>query len=187
MTDPVWWFYLFWLPGFLHSAYGLELTQLGLPLVIIYLAADAGSIGGGWLSSFLASLGWPLNRARKVAMLVCASGAAPAVLLLFVHSLWPAVALLSLATASHQGWSANLYTIVPDTFPQKTVGAVVGLGGFAGAFGGMLVARAVGFWLDLSHGFYGPLFVCAGTAYLSALLVVHLWSPRLERVDLDSH
>ncbi len=187
MTDPVWWFYLFWLPGFLHSAYGLELTQLGLPLVVIYLAADAGSVAGGWLSSFLTSRGWPLNRARKTAMLICAAGAAPAVLLLFVHSLWPTVLLLSLATASHQGWSANLYTIVPDTFPQKTVGAVVGLGGFAGALAGMLVARAVGFWLDLSHGFYGPLFVCAGTAYLSALLVVHLWSPKLERVELDSN
>ena len=186
MTDPVWWFYLFWLPGFLHGAYGLQLTQLGSPLVVIYLAADAGSILGGWLSSFMASLGWPPNRSRKVAMLICASFAAPAVLLLFVHSLWPAVALLSMATAAHQGWSANLYTIVPDTFPQKTVGAVVGLGGFAGALSGMLVARVVGFWLDFSHGFYGPLFVCAGLAYLSALLVVHLWSPRLEPVKLES-
>jgi MFS transporter, ACS family, hexuronate transporter len=184
MTDPVWWFYLFWLPGFLYKAYNLNLTQLGLPLVVIYLSADAGSIVGGYLSTFMASMGWPLNRARKVSMLICASGAAPAVLLLFVHSLWPAVALLSMATAAHQGWSANLYTIVPDTFPHKAVGAVVGLGGFAGAAGGMAVAYLVGAWLDFSHGFYGPLFVCAGLAYLSALAVVQALVPKLERADV---
>lgn len=184
MTDPVWWFYLFWLPGFLYKAYGLNLTQLGLPLVVIYLSADAGSIFGGWLPSFLASRGWSLNRARKCAMLICAAGAAPVVSLLWTHSLWVAVLFLSVATASHQGWSANLYTIVPDTFPRKAVGSVVGLGGFAGVAGAMLVAPAVGHWLDFSHGFYGPLFVCAGMMYLSALAVIQALVPRLEQAEL---
>lgn len=179
LTDPVWWFYLFWIPGFLNRTYGLEIAKMGPPLVCIYLAADAGSILGGALPGWLMSLGWTLNRARKSSMLLCAVAVLPVCSLLFVHSLWPAVALISLATAAHQGWSANLYTLVSDTFPRSTVGSVVGLGGFAGAVGGMLVAPAVGYWLDFSKGAYGPLFLGAGSAYLLALSVIQTLAPNL--------
>ncbi len=180
LTDPVWWFYLFWLPGFLNRTWGLNLSQLGPPLIVIYVAADVGSIGGGWLSSTLLHRGWSLNAARKTAMLVCAIAVVPVSALMFVgHNLWAAVALIGLAAAAHQGWSANLYTLVSDMFPRAVVGSMVGLGGFGGAVGGMLVAPAVGYWLDFSHGAYGPLFVIAGSMYLIALLVIHLLVPRL--------
>ncbi len=180
LTDPVWWFYLFWLPGFLHSTYGLNLLQLGPPLVVVYLAADLGSIGGGWIASPLVSRGWAVNRARKTAMLICACGALPVLSLLFVHNLWLAVGLVALATASHQGWSANLFTMVSDTFPRNSVASVVGLGGFAGTFGASLIAPAVGYWLDFSKGSYQPLFVGAAVAYVSALAIVHAIMPKLE-------
>ncbi|HZU28349.1 MAG TPA: MFS transporter [Bryobacteraceae bacterium] len=173
MTDPVWWFYLFWIPGFLHRAWGLDLTALGPPLVAIYVAADVGSIGGGWMGSAFAS--------RKTAMFICACGPLPIIALLFVKTLWPAVALLGLAAAAHQGWSANLYTLVSDTFPRSAVASVVGIGGFAGAVGGMLTAPLVGYWLDYSHDWYRPLFVIAGVAYLAALGMIQLLVPRLER------
>jgi ACS family hexuronate transporter-like MFS transporter len=181
MTDPVWWFYLFWIPGFLHRAWGLELTALGPPLVAIYVAADVGSIGGGSLAALFAFRGWSPNAARKTAMLICACGPVPVVALLFVKTLWPAVLLIGLAAAAHQGWSANLYTLVSDTFPRSAVASVVGLGGFAGALGGMLTAPMVGYWLDFSHDSYRPLFVVAGVAYLAALGVIQLLLPKLER------
>ena len=185
LTDPVWWFYLFWLPAFLNRTYGLNLTQLGPPLVAIYLAADVGSVGGGWLSSGLISRGWSVNRARKTAMLVCALCVAPVASIMFVGAnLWLVVALISLAAAAHPGWSANLYTVVSDTFPKRAVGSMVGLGGMGGAFGGMLVSPAVGYWLDASHGRYGPLFFIAGGMYLIALGVVQFLVPRLEPTDL---
>ena len=180
LTDPVWWFYLFWIPGFLNRTYGLTLSGLGPPLICIYVAADAGSILGGWLSSALVARGWTLNAARKTAMLLCAVAVTPVISLLFVHDLWPAVALISLAAAAHQGWSANLFTLVSDTFPQRAVGSVVGLGGLGGAVGGMLVAPAVGYWLDFSGGSYGPLFLCAGSAYLIAFGVIQGLVPRLD-------
>ena len=179
MTDPVWWFYLFWLPGFLNSTYGLNLTELGPPLIAVYVSADAGSVLGGWVSTLFSRLGWSMNRARKGALLLCALATAPMMAMPAVRSMWPAVALISLAAAAHQGWSANLYTIVSDTFPRRAVATVVGFGGFAGAIGGMLVARGVGWWLDFSHGAYIPLFVVAGVAYLAALLVVHAMAPDL--------
>jgi ACS family hexuronate transporter-like MFS transporter len=179
LTDPVWWFYLFWIPGFLNRSYGLEVARMGPPLVCIYLAADAGSILGGALPGRLVSLGWTLNGARKVSMLVCALAVTPVSVLFVVHSLWPAVALISLAAGAHQGWSANLYTLVSDTFPRSTVGSVVGLGGLAGAIGGMLVAPAVGYWLDFSKGAYEPLFLGAGSAYLLALGCIQLLAPRI--------
>ena len=180
LTDPVWWFYLFWLPGFLHSAYGLNLTQLGPPLIAVYVSADAGSVAGGWLSTRLAALGWSMNKARKGALLVCALGTTPMIAMPAVRSLWPAVALISLAAAAHQGWSANLFTVVSDTLPRRAVASVVGFGGFAGAAGGMLAARMVGYWLDLSHQAYVPLFMVAGGAYLTALLAIQMLAPELK-------
>ncbi len=182
LTDPVWWFYLFWLPGFLNKQYGLDLTQLGPPLVTVYVAADIGSIGGGWLSSKLLAIGWSVNRARKTAMLVCAVAVTSVVFVIQAGgNLWLAVTLVSIAAAAHQGWSANLFTLASDLFPRRAVGSVVGLGGMAGAIGGMLVAPAVGYWLEWSGGSYGPLFYVAGSMYLLALGIIHLLAPRLDR------
>ena len=179
LTDPVWWFYLYWFPGFLFSRYGVDLTRLGPPLIAVYVLADVGSIGGGWLSSKLLAKGWSVNSARKTAMLVCAIAVTAAV---FVGqaSLWGAVALVSIAAAAHQGWSANLYTLASDLYPKNSVGSVVGLSGMGGAIGGMLVAPAVGYWLDSSGKAYGPLFVVAGCMYLLALLIIHLLVPKVE-------
>lgn len=180
MTDPVWWFYLFWVPGFLHDKYNLDLTHLGPPLIVIYVVADVGSILGGWLATGLAKLGWDLSAARKGAMLLCALAVAPVSLVMFTGgNLWQTVALISLAAAAHQGWSANLFTLPSDTFPRPAVGSVVGLGGMGGAIGGMLVAPAIGKWLDYSNKSYAPLFVWAGSAYLIALLFVHLLVPKI--------
>jgi ACS family hexuronate transporter-like MFS transporter len=186
LTDPVWWFYLYWLPGFLNKEYAVNLTDLGPPLIAIYLAADVGSIGGGWISSFLISRGMSLNGARKTAMLVCAVAVTAAI---FVGStggnLWAAVVLVSIAAAAHQGWSANLFTLVADMFPRQWVGSVVGLGGMGGAIGGMLVAPAVGYWLDWSGSAYGPLFVVAGCMYLIALGIIQLLVPDISRARVQ--
>lgn len=185
LTDPVWWFYLFWVPGFLHDKYNLDLTHLGLPLIIIYVVADVGSILGGYLSKGMIARGMAPGSARKTAMLICAICVTPVSLIMFTGgNLWLTVALISLATAAHQGWSANLFTIPSDTFPRKAVGSVAGLGGMGGSVGGMLVAPAIGIWLDYSHKSYGPLFLAAGGAYLLALLVIHLLVPKLEQVEI---
>ena len=185
MTDPIWWFFLFWLPKFLHSEYGLTLLGLGLPLVVIFVLADVGSILGGWLAGRFIRLGWSVNRARKGAMLVCALCVVPIVFAAQADNLWLAVALIGLATAGHQGWSANVFTLTSDMFPRQAVGSVVGIGGFAGAVGGMLIATFTGFLLQTT-GSYLPVFLMAGSAYLLALLVVHLLAPRLEPARLDA-
>jgi ACS family hexuronate transporter-like MFS transporter len=183
MTDPIWWFYLYWIPKFLHDRHGLSLLKLGPPLVAIYLIADIGSIGGGWLSSTMLRRGVSVNRARKLAMLVCAVCVTPIVFASGVTSMWVAVALVGLAAAAHQGWSANLFTLASDLFPRSAVASVVGLGGMAGAIGGMLIATATGWVLELT-GSYRLLFTVAGSAYLVALLVVHVLAPRLEPAPL---
>ena len=180
MTDPVWWFFLFWIPSFLNSSYGVDLTALGPPLLVIYLAADVGSIGGGWLFKAFRARGWSPNGARKGAMAACALAATPIMGMLFVDSMWPAVALISCAAAAHQGWSANLFTLVSDTTPKSSVASVVGMGGLAGAVSGVLIAPAVGYWLDFSGEAYAPLFFVGGMAYLSAFAVIHRLVPKLE-------
>lgn len=185
MTDPIWWVYLFWLPDFLHKRYGLELKDFGLPVVIVYVIADVGSIGGGWLSSTLIKRGWTINAGRKTAMLVCALCVVPIVFASLASNLWVAVLLIGLAAAAHQGWSANIFTIASDTFPRRAVGSVVGIGGMAGAVGGMLLSLLVGEILEKT-GNYFPIFIIAGSAYLLALLVIHLLAPRLEPARLDS-
>ncbi len=183
LTDPIWWFYLYWIPKFLHDRHGLALLKLGPPLVAIYLIADVGSIGGGWLSSTMLRRGVSVNRARKLAMLVCAVCVTPIVFASGVTSMWVAVALVGLAAAAHQGWSANLFTLASDLFPRSAVASVVGLGGMAGAIGGMLIATAAGWVLELT-GSYRLLFTVAASAYLVALLVVHVLAPRLEAAPL---
>jgi ACS family hexuronate transporter-like MFS transporter len=184
MTDPVWWLYLFWIPDFLNRNYGINLSTVGPPLVVIYLIADVGSIGGGWLSSSLIKRGWTVNAARKIAMLVCALAVLPIPLASKADNLWVAVALVGLAAAAHQGWSANVFTLPSDMFPRKAVGSVVGLGGTAGAIGGMLIAKVTGYVLDKT-GSYVPVFLIAASAYLLALGVVHLLVPKLEPATLD--
>jgi ACS family hexuronate transporter-like MFS transporter len=184
LTDPIWWLYLFWIPDFLNRNHGINLSGIGPPLVAIYLIADVGSIGGGWLSSALIKRGWTVNAGRKTAMLVCAAAVLPMVLASGAKDLWFAVGLISLAAAAHQGWSANLFTLVSDMFPRKAVGSVVGLGGAAGAVGGMLIAKITGYILEAT-GSYVPVFLIAAFAYLVALGVIHLLVPKLEPAPLE--
>jgi ACS family hexuronate transporter-like MFS transporter len=179
LTDPIWWVYLYWVPDFLHKNHGLSLTEIGPPVVTIYLLADIGSIGGGWLSSYLIKRQWSVNASRKLAMLTCAVSVVPIVFASMTTSLWTSVALIGLAAAAHQGWSANLFTLASDMFPRPAVGSVVGIGGMAGAIGGMLIAKVVGYLLEWT-GSYLPVFIIAGSAYLVALLVIHLLVPRME-------
>jgi MFS transporter, ACS family, hexuronate transporter len=183
MTDPVWWLYLFWVPDFLNRNHGIDLKHMGPPLITIYLIADIGSIGGGWLSSALLKRGWSVNAARKTAMLTFAIAVVPIVFASQTSSLWVATLLVALAAAAHQGWSANIFTIASDTFPRHAVGTVVGFGGMAGAVGGMGIAKVTGFILEKT-GSYLPVFLIAGSAYLAALLIIHLLVPKLEPVVL---
>jgi ACS family hexuronate transporter-like MFS transporter len=181
LTDPVWWFYLYWLPGFLVKNYGLNIAAMGAPLVAVYLLADVGSVAGGWLSSLLLKRGLTANRARKTTMLICALAVTGVVFVPLTNgNLWLAVGLIGLACGAHQGWSANLFTLPSDLFPKEAVASVVGIGGLGGAISGALVAPMVGYWLDFSHDSYGPLFVVAGSMYLIALGAIHLLVPQLE-------
>jgi MFS transporter, ACS family, hexuronate transporter len=178
LTDPIWWMFLFWLPDFLGKRYGLDLKSFGPPLVAIYILSDLGSIAGGWASSRMIKAGFSVNRARKLTMLACAIAVLPIMTVQYIDSLWTAVLLIGLATAAHQAFSANLMTLPSDLFPRSAVGSVVGIGGTAGAIGGMMIAKFVGYVLDLS-GSYAPIFAVAGVAYLLALAALHLLSPRL--------
>lgn len=182
--DPIWWFFLFWLPGYLGQRYGLDLLSFGPPLVAIYLLSDVGSVVGGWMSGRLINRGFSVNAARKFTMLACAAAVLPVCFAQTIDNLWLAVLVIGVATAAHQAFSANLYTLPSDVFPRAAVGSVVGIGGTAGAIGGMLMAKYAGYILD-SIGSYTPLFVVAGSAYFIALLAVHLLSPRLKRVEME--
>jgi ACS family hexuronate transporter-like MFS transporter len=184
LTDPIWWLYLFWLPDFLSKRYSLDLKSFGPPLVAIYLLSDVGSIAGGWSSSRLMVRGRTANVARKITMLVCAVAVVPIVCAQFVSELWGAVAIIGLATAAHQAWSANLMTLPSDMFPRAAVGSVVGLGGMAGAVGGMLMSKYNGYILDVFHS-YQAIFAIAGGAYILAIAVIHLLSPRLTRASQE--
>src|SRR5947199_3362636 len=144
LADPIWWFYLYWLPKFLDAQYGIRLAQLAAPLIVVYLVADVGSVGGGWLSSALIKHGWTVNRARKTALLAMALLIVPTAFAPLAGSMWAAVAIVSVAAAAHQAWSANVYTLASDMFPRAAVGSVVGIGAFAGAMGGVLFQRVTG-------------------------------------------
>ena len=185
MTDPVWWFYLFWLAKFLDKNYHITLAKLSLPVIVVYLVADIGSIGGGWLSSRLIKRGWTINAGRKTAMLVCAICVVPVVFASLVTHMWVAVGLISLATAAHQGFSANIFTFASDMFPRRAVGSVVGIGGMAGAVGGMLFSATTGYVLLWTNSNYVPVFIVCGSVYLLALLIMHLLVPRLEPAKID--
>jgi ACS family hexuronate transporter-like MFS transporter len=182
-TDPIWWVYLFWMPDFLNRNLHLDLRGMALPLFLVYSGASVGSVGGGWLSSWLLKRGWALNASRKTAMLVCALAVTPIMLAARTDDAWIAVGLIALAAGAHQGWSANIYTLASDMFPRGAVGSVVGFGTLLGTVGGMLISKMVGYILQ-STGSYVPVFVLAGTAYLVALAFVQLLAPKLERADI---
>jgi ACS family hexuronate transporter-like MFS transporter len=185
LTDPIWWFYLYWLPKFLNTKHGLTITSLGIPLIVIYTMASIGSIGGGWLSSRLIKRGWTVNRSRKTAMLLCAVCVVPIVTVSRTGDLWTAVLVIGLAAAAHQGWSANIFTMASDMFPKRAVGSIVGLGGMAGAAGGLLFSPLIGFILERTHNNYLVPFLVSGSVYLLAFAIIQSLVPRLDPVDLD--
>jgi MFS transporter, ACS family, hexuronate transporter len=184
MTDPIWWFYLYWLPKFLDARYGIKLAQVTAPLVAIYLLADVGSVYGGWLSGAFIKRGRSVNAGRKLAMLIAAVIIIPAMFAPAAKNMWVAVAIVGVAAAAHQWWSANIFTLTSDMFPNFAVGSVVGIGGFFGAVGGVLFQRATGWVLQHNGSNYTPVFLACGFAYVTALLIIHLLVPRLERVTI---
>ncbi len=184
MIDPIWWMFLFWLPDFFAKRHNLDLKSFGPPLAVVYIVSDCGSVAGGWLSSGMIKRGYTVNRARKTAMLISAILVMPIIFGMYIDSLWIAVLLVGVATAAHQSFSCNLYTMPSDLFPRQAVGSVVGLGGTAGAIGGMLMAKYAGWVLEV-FGSYTPIFIIAGTTYLAALGVIHLLSPRYEPAAID--
>ncbi|MCC8425452.1 MFS transporter [Mucilaginibacter sp. UR6-11] len=191
LTDPIWWFFLLWLPGYFASTFALDLKKPSLPLVIVYTATTIGSIGGGYLSSWFIKRGWPVFKARKISMLIFAFCIVPIVTAQFATNIWQAVALISLAAAGHQAWSATIFTTASDMFPKKAVSSVVGLGGMAGAVGGMIFPLFVGFILDkykeagnITIG-YNIIFCICGGAYLLAWLVMHFFTPKMKQVELS--
>jgi len=186
MADPVWWFYLYWLPKFLDARYGVKLAQVAAPIIVVYLIADIGSVGGGWTSSALIKRGWTVNRARKATMLAMALLIVPTTLASRAPSMWTAVLIVGVAAAAHQAWSANMYTLASDMFPKFAVGSVVGIGSFAGAMGGVVFQRVTGRVLQANGSDYTPIFVVCGLAYVTAWLIIHLLAPRLEPARLGT-
>ena len=184
LTDPVWWFYLFWLPKYLQETFGLALTQIMLPTVVVYAVSSIGSIGAGWLSGWLIGRGWSLNAARKTVMLACALAVVPVIYAPYSKNLWVVVGAVSLAAAAHQGWSAVLFTFTSDVFPRGAVGSVVGIGGTLGAVGGVLMQLATGYLVQWTHS-YMVLFLISGSAYLVALAVLNVLSPKLAPAKLS--
>jgi len=184
LADPVWWFYLYWLPKFLDAKYGVKLAQVAAPIIAVYLIADVGSVGGGWLSSALIKRGWSVNRARKATMLAMAILIMPTTLASQAPSMWAAVLIVAVAAAAHQAWSANVYTLASDMFPKSAVGSVVGIGAFAGAMGGVVFQRVTGRVLQANGSDYTPIFVVCGLAYVTAWTIIHLLAPRLEPARL---
>jgi ACS family hexuronate transporter-like MFS transporter len=190
LTDPVWWFFLFWLPSYFASTFQIDFKKPNIHLAIVYTATTIGSIGGGYLSSYLISKGWAVYKARKIAMLIFAFCVVPIVTAQFAGNVWVVVALISLAAAAHQAWSANIFTTASDMFPKKAVSSVVGIGGMAGSVGGILFPLFVGKLLDsykaagdITAG-YNILFTVCGLAYLLAWVVMHFFAPKMEQVKL---
>ncbi len=185
LTDPIWWFYLFWLPSFFDSRFHLGLSRLGLPLIIVYNVSAIGSIGGGWLPALFSGGNRDAAKARMSAMLICACLVLPIFTAGSLKSEWAAIGLLSLAAAAHQGWSANLFTTASDMFPRSAVGAVVGIGGMAGSVGGVLFSVSAGKILQLTHS-YVVLFGVSASAYLISMAILHILAPHLKKVDFTA-
>jgi MFS transporter, ACS family, hexuronate transporter len=185
ITDPIWWFYLFWIPDFLQREHGLALLNIGMPILVIYLISDAGSIAGGWVSSSFIRHGRTVNASRKLAMLMCAICVVPIIFAPKIASMWGAVLVIGLAAAAHQGFSCNLFTLSSDMFPASVVASVVGIGGMAGAIGGMCIAKLVSYFLQRTHSYAVPFFL-AGSAYLIALAIIQGLAPALKPVEFSA-
>ncbi len=185
LTDPIWWFYLFWSGKFFYDKFGVQLKGLAGPLILIYVMADVGSLAGGWFSSALIRRGWTPNAARKTAMFTCAVAVLPVCGAPLVAQKWTAALLIGLAAAAHQGFSANIFTLTSDMFRKSAVGSVVGLAGFCGGVGGILMNYGSG-WIKQVTGSYLIMFCIAGTVYLLAVICLHLLAPRLTPVKLSS-
>jgi ACS family hexuronate transporter-like MFS transporter len=186
MTDPIWWFYLYWLPKFLDTGFNVKLTGLALPLIVIYGVADFGSVAGGWISGAFMNRGWSVNKGRKMAMLIAALLIVPTMLAPLASHMWVAIGIVSVAAAAHQWWSANLFTTSSDMFPSGAVASIVGLGGFAGSIGAVLFQQMTGYILEATNSNYNIIFVMCGFAYVLALLFFHLLSPRLKPATLKA-
>ena len=187
LTDPVWWFYLFWMPKFLAQEHGIRGVALIPYLTTVYLVSDVGSILGGYMSSALIKRGWAVDRARRITMGLIAAIVPIVIIAPLTRSAWIAVGLVGIAAACHQAWSANLYTLTSDMFPRRAVATVVGFGGFMGGVGGILIAEFAGRVLQRDPSYYLPMFVIGGTIYLVALGVIHLLVPRMERAELPEY
>lgn len=183
LTDPVWFLMLFWLPKYFNSTFGVDLKFVLLPMIIMYLISDAGSIAGGWLSSRLIHAGRTVNFARKTVMLLSACCVLPLLFVTSVSNMWLAVMLIGVALAGHQSFSTNLLSIPPDMFPKRAVGSAIGLGGFAGGIGGMIMAKSTGLVLDATAGNYTLIFMACTVVYFLAVGAIHLLSPRLAKVE----
>ena len=179
LTDPIWWFYIFWLPKYLVQVRGFSIGQLEWFGTIPFLAANIGSVGGGWLSGFLLRRGWSLNASRKTAMAICAFSMPAGIAAVLTGKIWLALVLISVSTSAHQGWSANVFTLASDIFPKRDVATVVGLGGAAGGVGGMIIAPLAGYILQYTHS-YVPLFIICGTMHPIALGLVQLIIPKIK-------
>lgn len=187
-TDPVWYLFLFWLPDFFKKTQGMDLfptadsgilSTIGPALIGVYLLADIGSIAGGWLSSHFINRGWSVNKARKTTLFIAALFAVPMVVVADVSSPMTAVLLIGMGTAAHQAFSSNIFTMISDLYPRRAVATVAGIGGAAGAVGGILMSQATGRLLD-QDGSYTPIVIYAGLAYLLAFAVIHALVPRME-------
>jgi MFS transporter, ACS family, hexuronate transporter len=192
MTDGIWWFYLFWLPKFLKAQYGLTKDDISLPVALVYMIASIGSIFGGWLPMYLIKKGWPVFRARKTSMLIYAFFVFPVIAAQAAGEagMWYAIAIIGLAAAAHQAWSANIFTTVSDMFPKRTVASVTGIGGMAGGLGGIVIAKSAGFLFDYYKGLgklttgYLIMFVICGFAYVIAWAIMHFLVPKMKRVEI---
>ena len=193
LTDPIWWFYLFWLPDFLESQYGLKGIAISLPVATVYMISTFGSVGGGWLPMVFIKKGWPVFKARKTSMLIYAFCVIPIVFAQIMGSIsmWYAVIVIGIATSAHQAWSANIFTTVSDMFPKKAIGSVVGIGGMFGGLGGIFLSlfvqknmfvhyRAIG---QIETAYY-IMFIICGSAYLIAWSIMHFLVPKMERVNV---
>ena len=190
-TDPIWFFFLFWLPSYFSSIFHIDFREPSIPLVLIYSGTMIGSLGGGYLSSWFIKKGWPVYKARKAALLVAALCVLPIIVTRYTDNMWVVVALLCLSVAANQAWSANIFTIVPDMFPKKVVATVVGLGGMAGAIGSVLFPLFIGYILDFYKesndilAGYNIIFLICGSSFLLAWIIIHFLVPTMETVQLS--
>ena len=186
LTDPVWFLMLFWLPKYFASTYDVDLKIVLLPMIIMYLLSDVGSIVGGWTSSKLIQNGHSVNFARKITMIGAGLCVLPLLFVTGLENMWLAVVLIGIALAGHQAFSSTILSIPPDMFPKRAVGSVIGLGGFMGGIGGMIMAKSTGLVLDATGGNYTLIFAACTTVYFLAVLAVHLLSPKLAPVRVES-